>query len=333
MRVVAALLVTLLGAGACGGGPSDATTDGVDDSLEGIRALWFGDAAAAAVGDESEAWAEREDAIRSCMASKDQAYVPRPFPHNPVVERQREERRALGGTREYAQRYGFGMTTTMAADEIATAYEQRFPYEDPNLLRLEGLPWQERLPFLEALLGPAAESVRTSPEPIAFERYETTDPAQGCLQKAGGGGAIGAVRLPRESYVELEGIEDRVAADPGVLEVAEVWARCMERHGYAFTRREEALRHASEQTGGAIDIVGETPVEVEAPSGERVTLQVVQYDEAQLQAAISVETSVATADFDCLEESGYLPAEQAARRRAQLVWVERWAAALVQEGD
>lgn len=320
-RTVPALLLMVV-LTACGS--SSATPEEVDDDLERLRALWFGDPAAAVERDEERTWTERESAVRACMQERDQVYVARPFPRNPVVERQQAEQRALEGTRAYAERYGFGMATTMVDSEIATAYEQQFPYEDPNLIRLEGLPWQERLPFLEALLGTATDGVRSSPTPVPLDQYESTDPAAGCLHQAGGGD-VGPVQLPAAAVTELEGIESRVAADPEVLAATTGWAACMRQHGYDFANRDEAVGYASEQTGGAIDIVGETGVEVRGPSGEPVTLSVVAYHEQQLQEVVALEIAVATADFDCRERSGYTPIEQVARRREQVAWIERWA--------
>lgn len=204
------------------------------------------------------------------------------------------------GTREYAQEYGFGVTTDpqgfIAAGREWWLNDRDTEQVDPNAAYLASISEAEQQAYAITLWG---EPTDTDPDMLDWEH-------QGCQGRArhevevtsAWQDTAGAQSLSEGFNAAIE----QTAADPRVADVNHEWASCMTDGGYpGFERVEDAAAsiidafNAANETAAA---VGQDPTEAE------VRASWARIDEAveELQPR---EIALALADVDCRERVGY----------------------------
>lgn len=154
--VTAGVVVLALALAGCTGPEPDATPESLP--LDGYRAAM---AAASDFFHADEGRLLREELIATCMAEHGFEYVPslRPTGLGPVLAEgvYSEELGLVVGSREYAERYGYGTTTRPLGDPMSAYLAETAEWVDPDLAYLASMSPVERRAYDLALLGEQKE--------------------------------------------------------------------------------------------------------------------------------------------------------------------------------
>lgn len=266
-----------------------------------------------------DAMAEAEQAVAECMREQGFEYK--------VVDRSDMFSFSGGGgwfedpfDREAVETVGFGISTTFE-DTFGDIEEQMSA--DPNAEIRQSLSPSEQQAYDEALMGAAfagmfgggsggavgvdVEEVTDSGEGEsggdAIVNIDDFDPAQmGCQGSAFAAMADlgGGIWEDEELSGALEDLEERLEADPRMVDANADWSACMADAGHDF----ESLDEVFEEISGRMDeVMGVDEMGFEAPIGgdaEGVAEAFsFDYDEAALSEVQAFELDVAKANFDC----------------------------------
>ena len=320
-RAAAVAVGAVLLAGACSPSSDGAVADGgsdwvpgpLEEMLDAVRGPML---SANPTQQEAEAFAAaqhrlQEEIIAACMAELGFDYIPRE-PHLGVqlsVGGALTPGDVAWGSREFAARFGFGISTADLLHEAPA--EPAPPPPDPNAERLEAMSPAEREEWDRALFG--------DPAPGAFGPEEL--PQKGCwgysmyrlwAVSEGDDGQFAALAA------EADGHRDRVNTDPRVVALVGEWAACMTEAGHPGLRApglgDGGLTTALWDEWNLLNGWGDAHAEMLAawdwevhpdgpewlhPSPERIA----EFTEREIALAV--------ADFDCRESLDF-----EARRRA-----------------
>lgn len=197
-----------------------------------------------------------------------------------------------GDNPEYRRAWGYGITTTLGADDSAREAEARaeagVAEADPNSKIRGALSEADGKAYDEAMTGPADAATKpTATSCVGRANARAGDP-QGHLQNV----------LPKLEKLELEQL---VSADPLVKQAATAWATCMKGAGFDFGTPDEIRsylsakleplamqRMASDNIRGvnaANRAAGRPEVVVVLPGPDPVAVQALQTEELALAAA------------------------------------------------
>jgi hypothetical protein len=210
-----------------------------------------------------------------------------------------EDAPQIGTSRESAEQYGYGMTTGWVDPTV-----QQATGEDPNTAILAAMSDAERHEYLLAMTGPSSSSGSDGEADFAD---------LGCY-----GRALELLETPaqqdpvyRALTAEMARIDaDAVPADPRVVQADAEWSECMADAGHpGYPRQPDASARWAEELGDSYTAGGALAVR---------------------------ERALATADWDCRDQTGYddvitsvrneLQQEYVDAHRDELdAWVERWA--------
>lgn len=165
---------------------------------------------------------DAEANIAECMRSQGFEYTPVDLSgiDNLVVNIDSE-------SREYAEQYGFGITSN-PFEESFEAFEG---FDDPNQDYLESLSAGEAEAYQTALNGTPPDF----DDPAATDFFEPG----GCQGEAYDD--VFRFGLVFQQFsAEFEDIEEAFYADPRIVEATEGWAACMADEGYGYSDQDEA---------------------------------------------------------------------------------------------
>lgn len=314
VRAVASAAVVLTLA-ACGGGGErpDRPMPDLDSTPEfgPIEQLWQ-DAYADVDADEaSDKQMRVEELVAQCMAGEGFEYTPVDYgaagTELPMPTTDDGETLA-SGTLEYAQQYGYGITTNPwagsgAPDPAATAQA----WVDPNQEYLDSMTESEMAAYQAALYG--EEPSFTDDED--WDNWHPTWEEQGCYgfanhevygDQMGNGG-------DDNEWADLEAEVDTlwasVETDPRVAEATESWASCMSDAGHPGLT---AVHDAEDSISSAVNAVYDDD-DPHADLDDDPTPEDVAAADAALQESIAEitpqEISLAVADYTCRDEVDY----------------------------
>jgi hypothetical protein len=297
-RVAAAMALLLAATGCAGGDQSPSATPApatgpAEAYLEAALGFTADDVAAAAL--------RAEELIAACMAKEGFEYVPDVSGYGLT---DLSEVEPPPGTREFAAQFGYGFAA------LPEGMVTRGPAQgaNPNDAITAAMSEEEHETYTRALFGDVA--------------LEGADESGGCFEEARaqvwGDRETDPVRTALED--EIARIDAEVAPqDPAVVEAAAAWSACMADAGFpGFANPPQAEQAAWDRwvafnEGLAADAAGGTgaagaPTDDGAPAGQ-----------ADLAAA---EVALATADWDCREESDYDAVWREVRSRLQQEYVD-----------
>lgn len=176
------------------------------------------------------------------------------------------------GSREYAEKYGYGISTFIfdRMNEISTMPE---PQADPNQAYIESLSEAARTAYFEALHGgqPSMFDVideetgqpmnPETGEPFTDEELNEAlmvmEPS-GCQDTSMGDNPLHLgpngelLQAFEEEFGNYnEDIWERTEADPRIVKLTDEWVRCMADKSYTFAKREDVLNHMLERMSSA----------------------------------------------------------------------------------
>lgn len=222
--------------GACAGGDdAGGDTNGDGESL----ADFFGgpnmDDPEAAEAQFREQEMQVQEAIRSCMAEQGFEYVPVQQPEASFATFDESDRE------EQVREQGFGITTWYGnEDQMA---EEATEFEDPNQDYVEGLSDSEREAYYEALHGDPEEDMTEQVDPDTGEEVMVGSGfGSGCDGQAREE-AMGDPEAQNALWEELqpafEQMQERIQADPRMVEANEAYSTCMADRGHEIESRED----------------------------------------------------------------------------------------------
>lgn len=286
---------------ACGGGAGTSTEDDAEDS-----ASTFGSGPLDAYferiygGSDEDVWQDQqrevEELVAECMAEQGFEYVPVDYASmsQPAVEDPEVE----WGTREFAEQYGYGMSTWPGMEEEPSPEEAG--WEDPNQAYVEAMSETERDAYYVALHGEMS-----GPEPGEEEEWEydwTQAGCQGSSQQAiqEKYGLAGEEMTALQEEMEL--LWTQIQADERLTALTTQWSDCMADAGYTgLAAMEDAQNALMEEQNAIYDEVYGSGEAVEESEWEKLE------EEVQKRTAELTEKEIATAvaDFDCREDIGF----------------------------
>lgn len=264
-------------AGEWGNGPLDAYFERVYGDMD--QGAW----------DEQQR--ETEQLTAECMAEQGFEYVPVDWSSMNGGVVVGEDSEIEWGSREFAEQYGYGMSSWPGMDEQPLEEEEQV-WEDPNQAYVESMSDTERDAYYIALYGE-----QTGPEdPEAEWEYDWTQAGcQGAAQQAVqekyglGGDQMGALQE------DMEALWAQIQSDERVLALAGRWSDCMADAGYPGMASPDDPQQILSDEQNAIyeEVYGDGLMEdadweaLEAEVRERTA------------AMTEKEIAMAVADFDC----------------------------------
>lgn len=238
-----ALLALTLGAAACGSQDGETEAGAPSPIAEFLgQDDYFGDDA------ESQAkWAEqereREDKIAACMKEQGFEYIPR---DNSDFNFTNSPDGIDYDSREYVEKYGFGITTQwypqseVGPDLVGNLYEDEFEEQeenDPNQAIMEALDDSTREAYQAALWGDPDDFPTFDPETMTEEELEEASASfdatpQGCEGEAWADDFNNA--FYQEFGDELNDLYESIEDDPRIAASQQEINECVADKGYDF---------------------------------------------------------------------------------------------------
>lgn len=252
---------------------------------------------------------EAQDTIRQCMAAEG-------FEYQPIVESELvffSEGDDLS-PEERAVQYGYGFSTYFGEEQDFVEEEA---YQDPNQDYIDSLGEAERDAYFRALYGDQPEFDETLSEEELEQSFENFVPT-GCQSEAYedlyGGGEF-------ETFYQtfgdqLDGMYERIQADPRIVAEREEWVACMADAGYAFGSQEEIYEDLqsrmdpiwNSQSFPGEDLTEEQFAAMSEDELEALYSQRPQFDEELLAEVREYELELAAVDISCPGTS-FLPSQ------------------------
>ena len=308
----AALALALTG---CGGGngaaDGDATSPSAKEQPLGPLDVYYQEIYGG--GEDEEAMQAKSDAqqvkveeiVAACM--REQGFEYTPVDYSSMTSYSSDADLDVEfGSKEFAEKYGYGITTNPWGNSEPAPEEDGEQFVDPNQAYQEAMSPTEQQAFQTALYGDMSEMEAPVEEEEPAPYDWTTAGCQGRAQhevyEVGGLGAEEMSALDEQMTAMYESI----TADPRIAELNAEWASCMADAGYdglvtvagAQEQFYEKVNALQEEFYGMDPETGEM-------TGEPPTAEQMEATEKDMQAAMSAltpeEIKMAVADFDCRE--------------------------------
>ncbi|MCS5733374.1 hypothetical protein [Herbiconiux daphne] len=251
-----------------------------------------------------------QDAVAVCM--KEQGFDYQPDTNSGVFTVDSESLDAAPGSEEFAKTYGYGVST----DPFGTA-DHEASVVDPNQAYVDSLSDGERSAYDAALWG-AASVVSPTDDPsggtIEATPYDWT--TAGCFGAAQHD--VTAETDPSSdpafaSMVDaMSALYEKVRAAPDVREKEKDWSDCLARAGFP------GLEHIDDPQARFNELLDSLTASPDGSStGERV-----RPDPSALKKLQSEEIATASADYDCVRDTGYQAALDDAQTTIEQAFVD-----------
>ncbi len=234
MRRHSYLLVALaLVGGACGGGDDDAAGEKATGTVESPIAELLGYSTDPSNQEaQQQQFVEQErkvqEAVAECMKKEGFEYTAM------------DSSQFIGGSpfgdediafdsKEWAEKYGFGMSTTIGEDGGFGGGAPTTPPTDPNQKYVEALSEGERDAYYKALYGEQPEFDPTETEasgPINFQPSGCEGNARTTVDKS--------QAFYTEFGEEMNDLFQSIESDPQIVEASKKWAGCMKKAGFEY---------------------------------------------------------------------------------------------------
>lgn len=309
------LLATIVAVGVAGCGGGNGGSDG-DDKKDGESASGYelgplDEFYEAAYGewdeDESVRQSNRvEELVAECMAEQGFDYTPVDQSQYYGDSWEPEELDVEWGTIEFAEQYGYGITTNpwdRGSEEDAAAEPE---FEDPNQEYVESMSEGEQQAYYEALWG-VQEDIEVTDEGDEAE-YEYDWKTAGCQGAAqhevfeGGEEADEFADLNEE----MSAIWETVESDPRIAELNTTWASCMADAGHTgYAAVGDAENELHEQVNALWEEQSLIGMDPDAEFDEAAWAAAEKEIAEKTKEFTPREIELATADFTCREKVKY----------------------------
>lgn len=230
-------------------------------------------------------------------------------------------------SKEWAEKYGFGMSTTIGENGPFGREEPGNAPQDPNAKYVESLSEGEREAYQKALFGEQPEFDPTETEssgPINFQ----PSGCEGNARKTADKGQA----FYTEFGEEMNDLYQSIESDPQIVAASKTWATCMKKAGYEYetpqAMYEDANTKVQEFYGGpdgpAVTIAAggasATPASApddEAPSGGPPARP--EIDQKKLAEVQAWEKKVAVANWECSKDLNDVRREVQAKREQDFI--------------
>lgn len=359
-RLLAAIAILALLAG-CGGGGSGndgtggTTAEGDVDSTSTTEASESGGVETladflggnedpeAAQAEYQDQEARRQELIRTCMADEGFDYTPAMPPEGSF------QAFGPGDEEEMARTQGFGISTWYGNEDQFGA-DQEMEWVDPNQEMIEAMSDSERDAYYTALHGTEEERMegaRTETDPETGDEITIMEGfGAGCDGEANEeiyGDQSQVSELWEEIGPEMEAMQERVQADPRIVEWNQDWSACMAEAGYEYESQQNMYESVYEDFQERFnDIVGpdggygdpfegmseeeveaffedHTQDEIDAFFEEAQEAAQENIDQEALGALQQEEIDLAVANFECGSDYNELYQEVAADYEADFI--------------
>jgi hypothetical protein len=313
------MVVALVIAG-CAGDDDDTATSGDADQSRLADTATSGDAdqsispIAAAFGydmdqDPVEAQAEFDEQQRQvqalivdCMAEQGFEYEPVDYGAASAVDPSYTDL----DDEERARTIGYGFTQWVDEDPDDGGFV------DPNNERIEAMDDATRDAYYAALYGDWPEPTFDEDGEEVFDR--TVEPG-GCQNEAWQAVNGGQDDVFRELEDDFNDLWERIEADPRLVEAEAAWSACMAERGFEFSAMNEIFDHLNQRME---EEVWNIEVEVDdegMPTGPT-------YDEEGLEEVRAEEIAIATADYECAQETDRTEVQQEVQVEFEEAFIE-----------
>jgi len=298
-KAAAVGFVLVVATAGCGGGTTPAPSP---TSAPGPAEAYLDAALGVTRESAAEASLRMEEMIASCMSKQGFDYVPDASSYHVIDTADWDP---PPGTRAFAEQYGYGYAAEPdGARSVSTAGP------NANEAMVAAMSPQEQEEYERALWGAASD-------PAGDDGASGEPTLGGCFGAARdevwGNRAEDHVRADLEDAIAR--IDDEAApVDPAVLESASRWSTCMAEAGHAgYAAPGDAEKDAWDAWTAFNDAIAADPSRGEVgPDGKAA-------GEAEIAAQ---EAALATADWDCRADAGYVAVWRAARDRLQQEYVD-----------
>ena len=308
-RVVVASIAALAALAACSDGPA---AEGSEVSWEdsplnkALGAVWGGVQDPEELErEEAERNREVEEVIAGCMADEGFEYTPVDYGTSTFSYTEDED----WDTREWAEQYGYGITTDPWSEEVVEEPEEEFV--DPNEDYVNAMSASEQEAYYEALYGPQTfeeeEWVEGEEDVIAEYNWEEAG-CQGLAQhKVYEEDDPWSDPAFAEFFAAMERLYQDGENDPRMREINDEWAACMADAGItgmtspmaASETLYEEYDKLYQEADAQIDWENFDWEAMEASDADPVTEIMEEIGLVELRER---EIAAAVADFDCQEE-------------------------------
>jgi hypothetical protein len=262
---------------------------------------------------------EVEELVATCMQEQGFDYTPNDNNGGTVVTT--DELDVEWGTREFAEKYGYGISTDPYGSSDDPA-EDGSEYVDPNQEYIESMSESEAAAYNEALWGPTTEFV----EGEEATEYDWTQ--GGCYGAAQHEVFEGGAVADEFSALadEVNALWETIDADPRIAELKASWASCMADAGFDgltdINTAQEPLYEEWNALQGWEDPEYQAQMETWDWEAEPDGPPAPEPDPAALTAFTEKEIAMATADFTCQEEIDYVKTTVAVNHEVQQEFVD-----------
>ena len=274
--------------------------------------------------DEEKANAQQmevEELTAECMAGEGFEYTPVDYSTmgGGVTYTSDDDLEFEWGSREFAEKYGYGVTTNPWGDQVSEPMPEETQQEwtDPNQEYLESMSEAEQEAYYTALYGD--QSIYEDWTEEDWENYEWSWEDSGCSGWASNeifGDQMGGSGSEFDQlWADMDAMWTAAQEDPRLSEAVNKWSVCMADAGYpGLTDIYQAQEQFYEKTNGIWDEVYEG-VDWEDPNLDYEAL------DAQVQERLAEftdeEIATAVAEWDCKDESGYADVEYEVQKEYQ----------------
>lgn len=310
---VAAVGVLALALTACGSDGGGGTAKSDDREPLPLDAFWEG---TYADWDEAEANAQQmqmEEKVAECMAAEGFDYTPVDYSQGGFgISYSSDDLDVEWGSREFAEKYGYGATTNPWGDiEEPMVEEDPQEWVDPNQDYVMSMSETEQTAYYNALYGDQSRYEDFTEED--WETYEWNWEDGGCqgwAQNEIYGDMMGGSDSEFSAlFDDLNAMYEASQTDPRLTAALDKWSACMADKGYPGLAEIWDAQNQFYEKQNAIydefytdDLDWENMTEADWADIERQI-------QDRLAELTDEEIAMATAEWDCKDESGYADAE------------------------
>lgn len=246
---------------------------------------------------------EIEELTAACMAEQGFEYIPVDWSESGGVIS--AETDVDYESREYAEQYGYGITTMYSEDESSSS-EEDAP-EDPNQAIVEAMSPAEQEAYYEALYGQMDEEPAEGEE-ISYEPSGCSGEAQ--MQVYGDQMELWEDPRFEELFEAMDQIYTDAENDPRMAELNTAWSDCMADAGHTDLADPSAAQDSIMTAADGLWSESEDPSDIEP-------------EMADLRER---EIALATADWDCKDSVDYQQTSLEIQFEYEEEFVEEWQA-------
>src|SRR5665648_517150 len=302
IAALATVTVAALTLAACGNEPEPEPTPTQESSpLEALLRDYLGDWSNE---DVTRQLVAMEDLLATCMAEQGFDYTPVDYAAM-GLDLTGETLGLEWGSKEFAEQYGYGITTNPVLGEDA---EQP---EDPNAEYVAGMTPTEQEAYYTALYG-EHHAEMSDPRAVAEAGWDWRD--LGCTGSAQNE-VLSGDAAQQDQFAALQEemtlMMEAAAADPRLAQVNADWAACMADAGFADLGKVGDPEAALSAEVTALQQAAAAQIDPTVPTGPDSAEQVQAALQEQLDKITEREIDTAVADAQCRADVGYDDARRA----------------------